>query len=91
MEIFLSCYRLNRVTTNAFFLLLPVFLCVASREFFKNQWFFETPLCVVLRWGWVFFEQTRIFSGIQLTTHFIEFFVVDTKRFVGNFVNVILM
>ena len=43
-----------------------------------------------LRWGWVFLEQTRILSGIQFTTHFIEFFVVETKRFVGSTVNVIL-
>ena len=35
-------------------------------------------------------ERTRIFSGIQFTTHFIQFFVVETKRFVGSAVNVIL-
>jgi len=40
--------------------------------------------------GWVFLVQTRILSGIQFTTHFIDFFVVETKRFVGSFVNVIL-
>jgi len=27
-------------------------------------------------------------SGIQFTTHFIEFLAVETKRFVGSFVNV---
>ena len=45
-----------------------------------------------LRWGWVCFERTWILSGIQFTTHFIEFFVVETKRFVGSssYVNVIL-
>jgi len=43
-----------------------------------------------LRWGWVFLERTRIFRGIQFTTHFIDFFVVDTKRFVGSTVNMIL-
>jgi len=43
-----------------------------------------------LRWGWVFLERTRILSGIQFTTHFIDFFVVETKRFVGSFLNVIL-
>ena len=43
-----------------------------------------------LRWGWVFLERTRILSGIQFTTHFIEIFVVKTKRFVGSFVNVTL-
>jgi len=31
----------------------------------------------------------RILSGIQFTTHFIEFFVLETKQFVGSFVNVI--
>ena len=44
-----------------------------------------------LRWGWVFLERTRILSGIQFTTYFIESFVVETKRFVGSFVHVILM
>jgi len=44
-----------------------------------------------LRWGWVFLERTRILSGIQFTTHFIEIFVVETKRFVGSTVNVIMM
>jgi len=43
-----------------------------------------------LRWGWVFLERTRILSGIQFTTHFIDFFVVETKRFVSSTVNVIL-
>jgi len=32
----------------------------------------------------------QILSGIQFTTHFIEIFVVETKRFVGSFVNMIL-
>ena len=36
---------------------------------------------------WVFLERTRILSGIQFTTHVIEFFVVETKRFVGSTVN----
>jgi len=44
----------------------------------------------VLRWGWVFLERTQILSGIQFTTHFIEIFVVQTKRFVSSFVHVIL-
>ena len=43
-----------------------------------------------LRWGWVFLERTRILCGIQFTTHFIDFFVVQTKPFVGNTVHVIL-
>jgi len=48
------------------------------------------PLSTRLRWVWVFLERTRILSGIQFTTHFIEFFVAETKRFVGSFVHVIL-
>jgi len=44
----------------------------------------------ILRWGWVFLERTRILSGIQFTTYFIEIFVVETKRFVSSFVHVIL-
>jgi len=44
-----------------------------------------------LRRGWAFLEQTRILSGIQYTRYFIEFDVVETKRFVGsNKANVIL-
>ena len=43
-----------------------------------------------LRRSWVLLERTRILSGIQFTTHFIEFFVVETKRFDGSLVNVIL-
>ena len=45
---------------------------------------------ILKRWCWVFLERTRILSGIQFTTHFIELFVVETKRFVGSFSNVIL-
>jgi len=43
-----------------------------------------------LRWGWVFLERTQILIGIQCTKYFIEFFVVETKRFVGSTVNMIL-
>ena len=43
-----------------------------------------------VRSGWVFLERSRILSGIQFTTYFIEFLVVETKWFVGSFVNVIL-
>jgi len=61
----------------------------------KNQGDFEKKplhwgLVVFLRWGWVFLERAQILSGIQFTTHFIENFVVQTKPFVGRFVNVIL-
>jgi len=31
-----------------------------------------------------FLERTRILRGIQCTTHFIDFFVVETKRFIGS-------
>jgi len=44
-----------------------------------------------LRWGWVFLKRTQILSGIQFTTHVIEIFVVETKRFVSSTLNVILM
>ena len=43
-----------------------------------------------LRWGWVFLTRTRILSRVQFTTHFIDFFVVATKGFRGNAVNLIL-
>ena len=43
-----------------------------------------------LRWGWIFLEQTRILSVIQLTTHFVDFVVVETKRFVSITLNVIV-
>jgi len=43
-----------------------------------------------IRWGWEFVERTRILSGIQFTTHFIDSFVVETKQFVSSTVNVIL-
>jgi len=38
---------------------------------------------------WVFLERMRILSEIKFTTHFIEILVVETKRFVDSFVNVI--
>jgi len=43
-----------------------------------------------LRWCWVFLERSRILSRYQFTMHFIEFVYVETKRFVGRNVNVIL-
>jgi len=58
---------------------------IRSREFLPSRG--SGP---PLRWGWVFLERRRILSGIQFTTHLIEFFVVETKRFVGSFSNVIL-
>ena len=56
----------------------------------RNQKKFKKVWAHPLRWGGVFLERTRILSGIQFTTHLIEFFVVETKRFVGSTVNVIL-
>jgi len=44
----------------------------------------EKIVSKTLRGGWVFL------SGIQFTAHFIDFFCVETKRFVGSFVHVIL-
>jgi len=49
-----------------------------------------SKLWILLRWGWVFLERTWILSGIQFTTYFMNPFVVETKRFVGSFVHVIL-
>jgi len=43
-----------------------------------------------LRWGWVFLEQMRILNGIKFTTHFKDFLVVETKRFVNSTISVIL-
>ena len=43
-----------------------------------------------LRWVWVFLERTRILSEIQFARYFIEFFVVETTRFVSSNVNMIL-
>jgi len=45
---------------------------------------------VLWKYGWVFLERTKILSDIQFTTYFIDFFVVETKRFVGSFVHMIL-
>jgi len=55
-----------------------------------HQPIFTHQFLPVFRWGWVFFKQMRILSGIQFKTHFIECFVVETKRFFGSSVNVIL-
>jgi len=46
--------------------------------------YIKTKTIVSLRWGWIFFERTRILCGIQFRMHFIEIFVVETKRFVGS-------
>ena len=45
---------------------------------------------LLLRYGWVFLERTRILSGIQFTEHSIEFVLLPTKRFVSSNVNLIL-
>ena len=50
----------------------------------------QRKMMSLLRWVWVFFERTQILSGIRFTTHFIEIFVVETKRYVGSTVNMIL-
>jgi len=63
---------------------------VVFRILNNSNWKFHQFELFELRWGWVFLERTRILSGIQFTTHFIEIFVVETKRFVGSFVHVIL-
>ena len=43
-----------------------------------------------LKQGWVFSKRTCVFRGIQVTRHFIEFVVVETKQIVGTNSNVIL-
>ena len=66
-----------------------VFLSVECTKYvqtMQNQFL----ISLFLRCGWAFRERTRILSGIQFTTHFIKKFVVQTKRFVSSFVNVIL-
>ena len=58
-----------------------------SSKFFRKRSFFDQiqqPLKVGIS------ERTRILSGTQFPTYFIEIFVVETKRFVGSFVQVIL-
>jgi len=69
-----------------------VFVCVTkSTERMpttKLSWSSNGSTCS--RWSWVFLERTQILSGIQSKTHFIELFVVETKRFVGSTVNLIL-
>jgi len=56
----------------------------------KSRWFlFRAVQVHPWRWGWVLLEQMRILRGIQLTTHFIDFFVVETKRIISRTVNVI--
>jgi len=50
-----------------------------------------TGLFPCLRWGKVFLERTRILSVIQFTRYFIEFVLVETKRFVASNVNDIVI
>jgi len=60
-------------------------------KFFRGVYYgLNSFLGLELMWGWIFLERTRILSGIQFSTYFIEFAVVKTKRFVGSTVNVIL-
>jgi hypothetical protein len=55
--------------------------CRRSEES-RITFFFE-----IQKWDWVFLDRTRLLSGIY---QFIEFSVVETKRFVSSSVNVIL-
>ena len=85
-------FRKSRSMRN-YHVCVCVCLCVCEREKERHRDFRMPSLRIswcILRWGWVFLKQTRILSGIQFTTHFIEIFVVETKRFVVGFVNVIL-
>jgi len=49
-----------------------------------------TVATLFLRHGWVWFERTCAFSGIQFTKHFIEFVFVETNKVVRSNTNVIL-
>jgi len=69
---------------------IPIPMPIPSKFSEKRMTHSPIPIRSGLRWGWVFLERTRILSGIQFTTYFIDFFVVETKRFVSSFVNVIL-
>ena len=62
--------------------------CTGTQTPVKTSWIFGSRN--YLRRGWEFIERTRSLSGIQFVRHFIEFVVVETKRFVGSFVNAIL-
>jgi len=71
----------NNLLTETFSMISTMNNVQQSTNFNKTQ---------LLRWGWIFLERTRILSGIQFTTHFIEIFVVHTKWFISSFVKVIL-
>jgi len=79
----LLCF-IQQILGSDFF--LSFFLCWVA----DTQLNHVTVMSTRFRWGWVFVERTRILSGIQFTRHFIEFFAVETKQFVGSNVNVIL-
>jgi len=59
-------------------------------ELIKQNQREKYKLASLLRQGWVFSKRTCVFSGIQFTTHFIEFVVVETKHIVRSESNVIL-
>jgi len=67
---------------------------ISSRNFSKTLDFYYVTCNVLvsrLRWGWVFLELTRILSGIQFARYFMEFAIMETKRFVSSDVKVILI
>jgi len=77
----------------------PLYAWVMSHAWMRHVVLLSHPSIMDMGWlrlvgslrrSWVLLERTRILSGIQFTTHFIEFFVVETKRFDGSLVNVIL-
>ena len=49
------------------------------------------PIFLRVRCGWIILEQTRSLRRFHFTTLFIEFVVVETKRFFSGNPNVILM
>jgi len=44
----------------------------------------------VIRQGWVLFKKMGVFTGIQFTEHFIEFYLVKTNQLFGSNSNAIL-
>ena len=68
------------------YIFIHTYICICMYIYIYTYMYVCTT---TLRWGWVFLEGTRILSGIQFTTHFVEFFGVEKKRFVGSLVHVI--
>jgi len=48
----------------------------SEKKFGESETFYRSKFspAIGVRWGWVILEPTRILSGLQFTTHFIDFF-----------------